>query len=153
DPQELKDSHDIFEHTTFFDLVKEHEHEHEQQPLDLHQFKQPSSQDPPVSLDSMPMESVHPFHTSMSSISSSNPGMESLPMSHATPRPLWLENKGLTHRASFHNLLSMGKEERLRPRQDRGSIISLASTVGDDSPSEFGAFDLEHTGGLGYDAE
>ncbi|KAG0009327.1 hypothetical protein BGZ82_004103, partial [Podila clonocystis] len=163
DPQELKDSHDIFEHTTIFDSVKEHEHEHEhepqqdmmmehpQQPLVLHQFKQPSSQDPPISLDAMPMESVHPFHTSMSSISSSNPGMESLPMSHATSRPLWLENKGLTHRASFHNVLSMGKDERLRPRQDRGSIISLSS-VGDDSPSEFTSFDLEHSG-LGYDPE
>ncbi|KAG0276367.1 hypothetical protein BGZ96_003337 [Linnemannia gamsii] len=85
-----------------------------------------------------------------------------------TPRPLWFENQGhgLTHRASFHSLLSMGsKEDRLRARQDRGSIISLASTVGDDSPSDFTHFDFEHPigdlhsqqsssgGGLGYDTD
>lgn len=83
-----------------------------------------------------------------------------------TPRPLWLESQGhgLTHRASFHSLLSMGsREDRLRARQDRGSIISLASTVGDDSPSDFTHFDFEHPvgdlhsqqsstgGGLGYE--
>ncbi|KAG0331127.1 hypothetical protein BG004_001806, partial [Podila humilis] len=154
--------------------------EHPQQPLELRQFQEqpsPLSRDIPSSaatgsIDhqtmSLAMDSVHPFHSTFSSIStgSSQPGM--LPLDAAnlqavsqtqahsiTPRPLWHDNKGLTHRASFHNLLSMGKEERLRPRQDRGSIISLASTVGDDSPSDqFNAFDLEQTNGLGgYEAD
>ncbi|KAF9132367.1 hypothetical protein BGX30_012691 [Mortierella sp. GBA39] len=123
---------------------------------------------------SLSMESAHPYHVTLTSMTSATlPTMETSihtqTMSHAntvTPRPLWLESQGqgLTHRASFHSLLSMGsREDRLRARQDRGSIISLASTVGDDSPSDFTHFDFEHPvgdlhsqqsstgGGLGYE--
>ncbi|KAF9197526.1 hypothetical protein BGZ49_001990, partial [Haplosporangium sp. Z 27] len=88
-------------------------------------------------------------------------------MPHAgavTSRPLWLENNSLTHRASFHSLLSAGgKDERLRARQDRGSIISLASTIGDDSPSDLSSLDIDHplgelhsqqgSTGMGYDGD
>ncbi|KAG0260406.1 hypothetical protein BGZ95_004466, partial [Linnemannia exigua] len=122
------------------------------------------------------MESTHPYHLALTSMTSATlPTMESsihaqtMSQAHTvTPRPLWFENQGhgLTHRASFHSLLSMGsKEDRLRARQDRGSIISLASTVGEDSPSDFTHFEFEHPigdlhsqqsssgGGLGYDTD
>ncbi|KAG0075718.1 hypothetical protein BGZ90_009569 [Linnemannia elongata] len=123
---------------------------------------------------SLSMESTHPYHVTLASMTSATlPTMETsihaqtMSQAHTvTPRPLWLETQGhgLTHRASFHSLLSMGsREDRLRARQDRGSIISLASTVGDDSPSDFTHFDFEHPvgdlhsqqsstgGGLGYE--
>ncbi|KAI1319510.1 hypothetical protein EDD11_003780, partial [Mortierella claussenii] len=106
---------------------------------------------------SLAMEAVHPFQTAppLPAIGPFSPaGISSDGMAvqaHTTAsqstfpsRPLWFDNSSLTHRASFHSLLSAGgKDERLRARQDRGSIISLASTVGDDSPSEFSALDLE----------
>ncbi|KAF9087297.1 hypothetical protein BGX27_002958, partial [Mortierella sp. AM989] len=166
--------------------------EYPQQPLDLRQFQPqqqpqqqqastPSHVDPTSSASlgslsqSLAMEPVHPFHTSSHpmSISALNPGsiadpsapvQGTLPHTVAiTSRPLWLEN-GLTHRSSFHSLLSAGgKDERLRARQDRGSIISLASTIGDDSPSDFNSLDMDYplselhsqqgSSGMGYDGE
>ncbi|KAG0349082.1 hypothetical protein BGZ54_004450, partial [Gamsiella multidivaricata] len=104
-------------------------------------------------------EAVHPFHTApVPSITPTGllpPMCSDPPTIHpqtttisqtfaVTSRPLWFDNNGLTHRASFHSLLSAGgKDERLRARRDRGSIISLASTVGDDSPSDFNSLDLD----------
>ncbi|KAF9348913.1 hypothetical protein BGX26_012727, partial [Mortierella sp. AD094] len=163
--------------------------EYPQQPLDLRQFQpqqQPQQQqvttqslvDPisSASLGPLAMEPVHPFHTaplpmSMGPLTPGNMSDTSFPpqntMPHpvaATSRPLWLENSGLTHRASFHSLLSAGgKDERLRARQDRGSIISLASTIGDDSPSDLNSLDMDHplgelhsqqgSTGMGYDGD
>ncbi|KAF9897089.1 hypothetical protein BX616_006204, partial [Lobosporangium transversale] len=107
---------------------------------------------------SLAMEPIHPFQTaspsiSLGSLSSAGMTADGMPLhpqttmsQHSMPqRPLWHEQGPLSHRGSFHNLISASREDRLRARQDRGSIISLASTVGEDSPSEFSALDLEPT--------
>ncbi|KAG9320542.1 hypothetical protein KVV02_002750 [Mortierella alpina] len=192
DPGDLS-STAIFEHTILLDLQQDHGQtssdgphldmmmEHPQQPMDLRQF-QPQQQQPmgQPHADSLPSssstlvpipqsitsDSVHPFHTASGSSSDAFHVQTTLSQTHAVaPRPFWFENTGLTHRASYPNLLSMGREERLRARQDRGSIISLASTVGDESPPEFNAFDADaslgselhsqqsSSNGLGYEGE
>ncbi|KAF9093791.1 hypothetical protein BGX29_009802 [Mortierella sp. GBA35] len=142
--------------------------EHPQQPLDLRQF-QPTSQQQQQhqhhhqqhhqqqqhlqqqqtshsQAQSLAMESTHPYQlglTSMPSatLSTMDNGVHAQTMSQAHTKAM----------------------DRLRARQDRGSIISLASTVGDDSPSDFSQFDFEHPvgdlhsqqsstgGGLGYE--
>ncbi|KAG0204656.1 hypothetical protein BGX31_003130, partial [Mortierella sp. GBA43] len=107
---------------------------------------------------SLAMDTVHPLQMDpIMPAGPFGPVMHPDTTNHAPPpvmaqavqpfaRSLWLDNNGgLSHRASFHSLLSAGREERLRARQDRGSIVSIASTVGDDSPSEFNPLDLEPT--------
>ncbi|KAF9920752.1 hypothetical protein FBU30_009306 [Linnemannia zychae] len=136
------------------------QHLQQQQQLQRQQVQQ-TSQSQALSqaqIQSLAMESTHPYHITLTSMATATlPVMENsihaqtMSQAHTvTPRPLWLENQGhgLTHRASFHSLLSMGsKEDRLRARQDRGSIISLASTVGDDSPPDFTHFDFDQSVG------